>query len=142
MLTRKRPFRGSGGGFTLIEIMVVVAIIGILMSMVSFFYSKIKMDVYEKSCNQNMRTIFGSAQLYWIENGSLPANHQQLTCRLLCDDGYLKKIPKCPWAGKASDPNEAFYTITGESKDKVIVTCINRVYPKYAHGVYKFGDKK
>lgn len=132
----------SRRGFTLIEIMIVIAIIGVLLSVVSYTYGKIKMNVYEKSCNQNMRTIYGAAQSYWAERGTLPNNTQMLTCRLLLEEGYIRKIPKCPWAGTPNDSTKAFYTITGEKKDLVLVECVNRVDSKHSHGLYKYGDKK
>lgn len=129
-------------GYTLIEIMIVIAIIGILFSVISYTYGKIKKNVYEKSCTQNMRTIYGAAQSYWVERGTLPNNSQQLTCRLLLEEGYIRKIPKCPWASSPYDASKAFYTITGEKKDLVLVECVNRENPKYSHGLYKYGDKK
>jgi hypothetical protein len=96
--------------------------------------------VYEKSCNENMKTIYGAAQFYWLEVGALPGTHQQLTCRLLADEKYLKKIPRCPYAGKNDPTSKIFYTITGENDDLVQVRCTNLLVPKLAHGMYKHGD--
>lgn len=130
----------KSSGFTLIEIMVVVCIIGVLASIISFSYGRIRRNVYEKACQQNMKTIYGAAQYYWIEIGKLPANHQQLTTNLLAREKYLKKIPRCPYAGPKDDSGKVFYTITGESDDEIKVKCVNLINSKYAHGFYKNGD--
>lgn len=88
-------------GFTLVELMVVVIIIGILVAIAIPLYSGIQQKAKESACEANVRTISGAAAMYHAENGSFPADVVALVT-----DGYLQDTPVCPLGGEYSIDND------------------------------------
>ena len=64
MKRNKRTF-----GFTLVEIMIVVTIIGILASLAVPAFQRARWKALETSIRNNLRQIWGAAQQYMMENG-------------------------------------------------------------------------
>ena len=56
-------------GFTLVEIMIVVTIIGILASLAVPAFQRARWKALETSIRNNLRQIWGAAQQYMMENG-------------------------------------------------------------------------
>jgi general secretion pathway protein G len=97
-------------GFTLIEIMVVVVIIGILAVMI---VPKI-MDNPHKArviaAKNDVRAITSALKLYRLDNGVYPGTEQGLQALVQKPEsgniprnwkvgGYLERMPKDPWGG-------------------------------------------
>lgn len=93
-------------GFTLIELMVVILIIGILVAIAVPLYTKSQARAQESACKANLRTLMGSIAQYAAENGKNPDSLDQLV------PDYLKSLPRCPAGGN--------YTY---DKTKGTVTC-------------------
>ena len=56
-------------GFTLVEIMIVVTIIGILASLAVPAFQRARWKALETSVRNNLRQVWGAAQQYMLENG-------------------------------------------------------------------------
>jgi general secretion pathway protein G len=83
-------------GFTLIELMVVVAIIGILVSMAVPTYRNIIERAKETALRQNLATIRDVIDQYYADKGKYPDSLESLV-----SDGYLRHMPLDPVTGKA-----------------------------------------
>ena len=79
-------------GFTLVEIMIVVAIIGLLAAIAIPNFVKARESAQAKSCVNNLRQIDGAVDQYALENGLATGDavtEAQFTT-------FLKATPTCP----------------------------------------------
>jgi general secretion pathway protein G len=94
-------------GFTLIEIMVVVVILGILAAIVAPNVIGRVADAQIAAAKQDMRGIENALKFYRLDNFSYPTTEQGLqalvtrpadpTIRNWKAGGYLDRLPKDPW---------------------------------------------
>ncbi|SPE58877.1 conserved exported hypothetical protein [Verrucomicrobia bacterium] len=92
--------------FTLVEIMITVAIIGLLASMVVPNYVRARATSQQNACINNLRQIDGAAQTYALEHmltsGSSYTLSELLPYIQLSSSG---NIPACPAGGIYSPGN-------------------------------------
>ncbi len=82
-------------GFTLIEIMIVVAIIGMLAMIAVPNYVKARSQTHQTACINNLQRIDGAVQLWSMENhkqGEQPVTYADIR-------GYLQHSVSCPAGG-------------------------------------------
>jgi general secretion pathway protein G len=102
----ERTVRGSSG-FTLVEILVVVFIIGLLATIVGVSVGGQSDKAKVVAAKANLKEIESALHLYKLDNGFYPTSSEGLaalierpsTARKWNEDGYLNQssIPQDPW---------------------------------------------
>ena len=115
----------ADAGFTLVELMVVVLIIGILVAIVIPIVSGAKSSAQEKTCWANERTIEGEYQIWGSagHDGTGLTDFDSLMGVLV--PGLIKAPPRCPQSGEYSAT-----FIGGVSQPNVVISCtVHSVHP-------------
>ncbi|HEX9685495.1 MAG TPA: type II secretion system major pseudopilin GspG [Burkholderiales bacterium] len=100
------PAARSARGFTLVEIMVVVVILGILAVLIVPRVVGRTDEARTVAAKQDVAAIMQALKLYRLDNGRYPTTEQGLAALVTRPQGdpvpknwqkYLDKIPKDPW---------------------------------------------
>ncbi len=111
-----RARRGSGG-FTLIELMVVIAILAILFAILTPVLMRARFKTYHSACIGNVRNLATGLESYAMENdGRYPE-----TLAILSDPStsHMRSLPACP---SVNEEYEGTYEVSGNGKEYRI-TC-------------------
>jgi prepilin-type N-terminal cleavage/methylation domain-containing protein len=128
LISRKRK------GFTLIELMIVIAIIAILAAILVPNFIRARAQGQLTACKSNLKNIGTAMEMYSTDNsGRYPSAMGSLT------PNYLKVIPTCPSRG--SDTYTGSFTSTS-NPDSYTIYCNGSnhagasVSPNYPQGAY------
>ena len=91
-----KPHALSSRGFTLIEIMIVFALIGILVGLALPRYQHSRRKAAEAVLKEDLFTLRKLIDQYYTDKGKYPAS-----IRTLVEEGYLRTIPVDPITGSA-----------------------------------------
>ncbi|KRB87923.1 MULTISPECIES: type II secretion system major pseudopilin GspG [Oxalobacteraceae] len=105
---RRALSRAASRGFTLIEIMVVVVIMGILAALVVPKLMGRADDARITAARQDIATLMSALKLYKLDNQRYPSTEQGLQSLITKPSsgpaangwksgGYIDKLPKDPW---------------------------------------------
>lgn len=83
-------------GFTLVEIMIVVAIIGILVGIAVPGFIKAREKAQANACQEAQSKLDGAVDNYAIDNGKATGAAAPADSAIIGYNLYLKTIPKCP----------------------------------------------
>jgi len=109
-------------GFTLVELMVVVVILGVLTSIAIPVYNNTQENAKEKACWANQRMMEGAYQQYLANEGNAVTDDvkgEEIFTNYL--NGYLRAMPTCPGS---KEKGVGQYTLTPDGK----VTCSSHSY--------------
>ena len=93
----KTPRRFQSG-FTLVEIMIVVAILGLLVSLALPNFIKSRTNAQKQVCIENLAQIESAKQIWGIENGKHDGDEVSVD-DLVGPTLYIKRQPECPGGG-------------------------------------------
>ncbi len=91
-----RAARLARRGFTLVEIMIVVLIIGILLGIAVPSWMKIRQTTRIKACHENLRLVDNAKQQWAMDQGKEATDIADST--ELAPE-YIKEFPTCPEGG-------------------------------------------
>src|SRR5438093_1273401 len=95
VLTHARARRAChGGGFSLIEIMVVVVIIGLLATLVTYATTNYLDRAKRERAKADIATYSGAVDSFYLEHGRFPDNSEGL--RVLAPT-FVKVLQNDPW---------------------------------------------
>ncbi|HRJ21200.1 MAG TPA: type II secretion system protein [Bryobacteraceae bacterium] len=117
---------GRGRGFTVIELLIVMAIIGILVSMAVPIYQRSVVRAKESVLKQNLFTMRSVIDNFTYDKSRAPQSLQDLVT-----EGYLRQVPVDPMTG------EADWVVVMEDS----VTSVNQMEPGI-FDVHSKSDKK
>ena len=85
-------------GFTLVEIMIVVAIIGLLVAIAIPNFIRARTSARSRACANNMRQIHAAGEQYLLDNNATTFTYPD---DVVGASSYIKTEPTCPSDGSA-----------------------------------------
>jgi prepilin-type N-terminal cleavage/methylation domain-containing protein len=94
-------FKSGKRGFTLVELMIIVAIFGILIGLALPNFIKARVRARQQLCIENLSQIESAKQIWGVENAKKDGDVPVIT-ELVGPNSYMKSDPLCPGGGTYS----------------------------------------
>lgn len=98
-------------GFTLVEVMIVAAIIGLISTIATPNFIKARARAQEVVCFKDRKTLESLDSLFYLDEGRHTEKLEELV-----RSAYLKKLPACPsrgtWSWTSDNPEDSDYKMT------------------------------
>jgi general secretion pathway protein G len=111
--------RSKTRGFTLIEMLIVIVVMGVLMALALPMYNQSITRSKEARLKHNMKTINDVVQQYSLDKKKAPQQLQDLV-----DQGYLKSIPDDITGNNTSWQTEGENSEQAWNPDEQGITCV------------------
>ena len=109
-------------GFSLVELMIVVVIMGILIAVAIPLYGAIQDKAKNNTCKSNVDVIKSNAANYYAMHGVKITNENLSVLKTMFDDN---KLPSCPWDNDTEDETDYTVAASATVEGAVTVTCAN-----------------
>jgi type II secretion system protein G len=103
---------GKDKGFTLVELLIVIVILGILATVTVFAVRGITDNAQDNACDTDAKTISTALEAYYADNGIYPTTVQGLAVLSSGTTKYLKTVPATFTYSAAGDD----FTLVGTGK--------------------------
>lgn len=94
MKARFEKMRSEQSGFTLVELLIVIVILGILATVVTFGVVNFRASANTAACDANAATVTSAAQAYNAQNQAFPGS-----IAALVSAQYLSETPATTYGG-------------------------------------------
>ena len=110
----------SKKGFTLVEIMIVVVIIGLLAAMAIPAFQKVRATSQDKAITNNLRQYAAAAQQYMLEQGTIVVAYDQIVGT--DTDKYINTLETVAGESYAITVNATDTQIEATKSDGTVIT--------------------
>ena len=89
-------------GFTLIELMIVIAIIGVLAAIAVPNFKAARERANTRACYANQKTVVGAMEMYNLDKNTKRTSLDSTFFEQMKSGGYLQSVPQDPGEGPGS----------------------------------------